>query len=130
MNLAPLPAFSDNYIWMLHDGTRAVVVDPGDAAPAHQALVESGVALAAILVTHHHADHIGGVNALQARLQGPVYGPAHETIPTPCEPLLAITPFLRCTEPEVVASASVQGATAQDAINVLAALREWKNRYR
>jgi hydroxyacylglutathione hydrolase len=87
MNLAALPAFSDNYIWMLHDGVNAFVVDPGDAAPVHAALDERGLALAAILVTHHHADHVGGVDALRSRLQGPVYGPAHEKIPTPFVPL-------------------------------------------
>jgi hydroxyacylglutathione hydrolase len=87
MNLAALPAFSDNYIWMLHDGVKAVVVDPGDAAPVHAALDELGLALAAILVTHHHADHVGGVDALRGRLQGAVHGPAHEKIPTPFLPL-------------------------------------------
>ncbi len=72
---------------MLHDGVAAVVVDPGDAAPVHAALDELGLALAAILVTHHHPDHVGGVDALRSRLQGPVYGPAHEKIPTPYRPL-------------------------------------------
>ncbi len=87
MNLTPLPAFSDNYIWMLHDGSHAVVVDPGDAAPVQAALDAQGLQLAAILVTHHHGDHVGGVNALRPRLQGPVYGPAHEDIPAPFTPL-------------------------------------------
>jgi hydroxyacylglutathione hydrolase len=72
---------------MLHDGVNAVVVDPGDAAPVHAALDQWGLALAAILVTHHHADHVGGVDALRGRLQGPVYGPAHEKIPAPYVPL-------------------------------------------
>jgi hydroxyacylglutathione hydrolase len=87
MNLAALPAFSDNYIWMLHDGVDAVVVDPGDAAPVHAALDALGLALAGILVTHHHADHVGGVDELRSRLQGAVYGPAQEKIPTPFVPL-------------------------------------------
>lgn len=87
MNLAALPAFSDNYIWMLHDGVSAVVVDPGDAAPVLAALDALGLALAAILVTHHHPDHVGGVDALRGRLQGSVYGPAHEKIPLPYVPL-------------------------------------------
>jgi hydroxyacylglutathione hydrolase len=65
MNLLALPAFADNYIWMLHDGARAVVVDPGDAAPVQAALDEAGLELAAILVTHHHPDHVGGVNQLR-----------------------------------------------------------------
>jgi hydroxyacylglutathione hydrolase len=87
MKLVALPAFSDNYIWMLHDGQQAVVVDPGDAAPVHAALDAQGLALAGILVTHHHADHVDGVDALRPRLQGPVFGPAREDIPTPFEPL-------------------------------------------
>jgi len=87
MNLLALPAFADNYIWMLHDGQRAVVVDPGDAAPVHAKLDELGLGLAAILVTHHHPDHVGGVDALRGRLQGPVYGPARERIPQPFKAL-------------------------------------------
>ena len=83
MNLIALPAFADNYIWMLHDGVRAVVVDPGDAAPVQAALDRLHLQLVGILVTHHHADHVGGVNALRAQLQGPVYGPRKEKIPTP-----------------------------------------------
>jgi hydroxyacylglutathione hydrolase len=83
MELVALPAFTDNYIWMLHDSARALVVDPGDAAVVAQALDARGLALAAILVTHHHDDHTGGVDALRARLSGPVYGPARESIPAP-----------------------------------------------
>ncbi len=256
MNLLALPAFADNYIWMLHDGAKAVVVDPGDAAPVHQALDAQGLQLAGILVTHHHADHVGGVDALRSRLHGPVWGPARENIPAPyvalrdgdvvdvmghrwrvldvpghtaghiayfqsgatsapllfcgdtlfsagcgrlfegtpaqmhaslaklaalphdtqvcctheytlsnlrfaaavepgnaerahyhgrCQALreqgrptlpssvgteLQINPFLRCSQPEVVASARAQGAAANDAVSVFAALREWKNTYR
>ncbi len=256
MNLLALPAFDDNYIWMLHDGARALVVDPGDAAPVHEALDARGLELEGILVTHHHGDHVGGVNALRPRLKGPVWGPATEAIPQPFEPLregdlvevlghrfevldvpghtaghiayaqrdaatepllfcgdtlfsagcgrlfegtpaqmhaslaklaalpadtrvcctheytlsnlrfaaavepgnarraaydegckalraegrptlpssigleLQINPFLRCGEAEVVASARAQGAAASDAVSVLAALREWKNRFR
>lgn len=86
MNLLALPAFTDNYIWMLHDGARALVVDPGDAAPVQAALDEAGLELAAILVTHHHPDHVGGVNQLLPRLQGPLYGPALEPMPPACQP--------------------------------------------
>lgn len=81
MNLVALPAFSDNYIWMLHDGREALVVDPGDAAPVADALDNQGLALTGILVTHHHADHVGGLRELSARLQGPVHGPARERMP-------------------------------------------------
>ena len=87
MNLLALPAFADNYIWMLHDGRQALVVDPGDAAPVHQALDAHGLVLAAILVTHHHNDHVGGLAGLRARLRGPVFAPARETIPGPHTPV-------------------------------------------
>ena len=83
MNLLPLPAFSDNYIWMLHDGRNAIVVDPGDAAPVLQALRDMGLSLQAILVTHHHGDHVGGVDGLREVTGAAVYGPAHETMPEP-----------------------------------------------
>ncbi len=81
--MLPLPAFADNYIWMLHDAQDAVVVDPGDAAPVFEALRRTGLRLQAILVTHHHADHVGGVAALREATGAVVWGPAHETIPDP-----------------------------------------------
>lgn len=87
MNLLPLPAFSDNYLWMLHDASAAIVVDPGDARPVLQALERLAVPLQAILVTHHHADHVGGVEALRQATGAVVYGPARESIPPPFVPL-------------------------------------------
>jgi hydroxyacylglutathione hydrolase len=89
MNLIALPAFTDNYVWMLHDGRDAVVVDPGEAAPVIAALDAQALRLAGILITHHHGDHIGGVNALRPRLPAPdrVWGPARESMPQPCHPL-------------------------------------------
>lgn len=85
MNLLPLPAFTDNYIWMLHDGRHAIVVDPGDEVPVLQALQHHGLQLQAILVTHHHHDHTGGVDALRSATGATVYGPAHEPIPQPLQ---------------------------------------------
>ena len=68
---------------MLHDGSDAIVVDPGDAAPVHSALARHKLRLAAILVTHHHADHTGGVDELRDATGAPVFGPAGEVIPEP-----------------------------------------------
>ena len=87
MNLLPLPAFADNYIWLVHDGRRALVVDPGDAQPVFEALRRLGLQLDTILVTHHHADHTGGVAALREATGARVYGPARETIPEPVQRL-------------------------------------------
>lgn len=79
--IIPIPAFRDNYIWAVRSGGRAAVVDPGDAAPVLAWLAQNDVRLCAIIATHHHADHVGGVEALRARYDVPVFGPAHETIP-------------------------------------------------
>jgi len=87
MNLIPLPAFQDNYLWLLHDGQRALVVDPGDADPVRTFLAEHGLQLEAILVTHHHADHTGGVDALRQETGARVFGPARERVPEPLERL-------------------------------------------
>ncbi|MEO7160988.1 MAG: hydroxyacylglutathione hydrolase, partial [Polaromonas sp.] len=87
MYLIPIPAFADNYLWLLHDGKRALVVDPGDAAPVLRALKQSALQLESILVTHHHADHTGGVDALREATGATVYGPATERIPLPSKPL-------------------------------------------
>ena len=81
--MLPLPAFTDNYIWMLHDGRQAIVVDPGEAAPVELALHRWRLTLQAILVTHHHADHVGGVDALRTATGAQVYGPARERMPEP-----------------------------------------------
>jgi len=72
---------------MLQDGSNAIVVDPGDAQPVFDALARDKLQLAAILVTHHHPDHTGGVAALHAATGAPVFGPARERIPEPFTPL-------------------------------------------
>ena len=85
--VVPLRAFKDNYIWTLRNQRFAVVVDPGDAQPVLDYLGRERLTLAAILATHHHADHVGGVAALLSRHKAPVYGPRGEPIPTLSHPV-------------------------------------------
>jgi len=90
LQVSPVRAFSDNYIWLIRapaDPGAAVVVDPGDDRPVEQALQAQGLRLSAILVTHHHADHVGGVGALAARHGARVFGPARESIPCSAQAL-------------------------------------------
>lgn len=87
LEYVPVPAFADNYIWLVSDGHDAVVVDPGEAAPVRAYLAKRGWRLSAILLTHHHADHVGGVAELVGDTRIPVYGPAAEAIPVVTQPL-------------------------------------------
>lgn len=78
LDVHAIPAFTDNYLWLLSRGRDAVIVDPGDAAPVLKTLEERGLNLSAILVTHWHPDHIGGINKLRESHPVPVYGPRAE----------------------------------------------------
>lgn len=89
LSIRGVPAFNDNYLWLLDDGERAVVVDPGDAAPVQAALAQRELSLCAILITHHHFDHTGGVDALLAVAPVPVFGPDDARIPQVTHPLKA-----------------------------------------
>lgn len=83
-SLTPLPALSDNYIWMLADAQRgsALVIDPGEAEPVLDALASQGLKLAAILATHHHPDHVGGIpHLVEAEPEVRVYAPVDDRIP-------------------------------------------------
>jgi len=78
LHIHPIPAFDNNYIWLLHNESDAVVVDPGDAVPVLKFLDERKLNLSAILITHHHADHIGGVRTLLQQYSAQVYAPGYE----------------------------------------------------
>ena len=82
ITVTPIKAFSDNYIWCLQasDSTDAVVVDPGDGQPVLDALSANGLALAGIIITHHHFDHTGGLDLLLAHAAVPVWGPHNPAI--------------------------------------------------
>lgn len=82
LEIVPVKAFKDNYIWTLRDDRRAAVVDPGDARPVIEYLTREKLELVAILATHHHADHVGGIAELLRRGRVPVYGPRGEPIET------------------------------------------------
>ncbi|MBM5810991.1 MAG: hydroxyacylglutathione hydrolase [Gammaproteobacteria bacterium] len=87
LDVRPIPAFQDNYIWLIRgltDPRAATVVDPGTADPVLQALASDDLHLAAILVTHHHPDHVGGVRELAAVTGAAVFGPRHERLPFDC----------------------------------------------
>jgi hydroxyacylglutathione hydrolase len=70
MRVAAVPCLKDNFAYLVIDGTQAAVVDPGEAPPIEAALAREGVQLAAIWATHHHHDHVGGVQALLAKHPG------------------------------------------------------------
>ncbi len=81
LEINPIPAFSDNYFWSIENKDRqSIVVDPGDASPVLDHLTQNKLNLHAILITHHHTDHTGGVNALKKHFNCPVYGPKSEAI--------------------------------------------------
>ncbi len=90
LQVTPVRAFADNYIWLIHaarDPSQVVVVDPGDARPVEETLAAQRLTLAAILITHHHGDHVGGVADLLRRHPVPVFGPAGERVPGDPRPL-------------------------------------------
>ena len=96
IRIHPIPAFRDNYIWLLHDGMHALVVDPGVAAPVISTLAELKLELSAIVLTHLHYDHNLGVPQLLERWPVPVFGPRlneHDRISHPPFPRPGTVPL-------------------------------------
>jgi hydroxyacylglutathione hydrolase len=87
MDVVPLKAFKDNYVWTLRNATHAAVVDPGEARPVLEYLSRENLRLAAILATHHHPDHVGGIAELVEKNRVPVFGPRNEPIATLTQPV-------------------------------------------
>ena len=104
LEIVPLPAFQDNYIWTLRDQKSAAVVDPGEARPVKEYLAREGLSLVAILATHHHPDHTGGIAELVAMKKVPVFGPKGEPIPALTNP---VSQDDKVEIPELAASFSV-----------------------
>jgi hydroxyacylglutathione hydrolase len=104
LNVVPVRAFKDNYVWTLRNATHAAVVDPGEAQPVLDYLAREELKLAAILATHHHPDHVGGIAQILEKYRVPVYGPKNEPIPTLTRP---VSEGDTVTIPELGASFSV-----------------------
>ena len=99
-SIIPVGAFTDNYVWIVRSGASAVAVDPGDAAPVLAYLERESLALTAILATHHHRDHVGGIPALVDRYGARVHGPARE-IASGVDARLAEGDVVRIDEPSL-----------------------------
>jgi hydroxyacylglutathione hydrolase len=82
LQVVPLRAFKDNYVWTLRKGRYAAAVDPGEASPVLEYLAAENLELTAILATHHHQDHVGGIAEILQTRKVPVYGPRGEPIAT------------------------------------------------
>jgi len=87
VSVVPVAAFKDNYVWTLRNASHAAVVDPGEARPVLDYLRREKLKLAAILATHHHPDHVGGIAELRRSFDVPVYGPKNEPIATLTQPV-------------------------------------------
>jgi hydroxyacylglutathione hydrolase len=134
MNLPALPAFADNYIWMLDDAAHAIAVDPGEPGPVAEALDARRLGLAAILMTHRRADHLGGAGegetahapdlAIEA-FDTPAYTDGHIAfdIHTGAGGLIVVGGA-------TLFSPRAHGAAGESGSEVLAALRTWKNHFR
>ena len=126
MYLIPIPALTDNCLWLLHDGKRALVVDPGDAGPVLRAPEQHALQLESILVTHHHANHAGGVDVLRDATLAAMHGPATGHIPEPTTigQELLTNPFLCGRQTTIMAASRRFDASAHDDTAVFSAIRQ------
>lgn len=102
LNVHPIPAFTDNYFWLIHNGTDAVVVDPGASEPVENTLRQMSLSLRAIVLTHLHYDHCWGVPGLLQQWSVPVYGPVlneHDRVTHPPFPKPGTVPLDCVTHP-------------------------------
>ncbi len=104
LDVVPVSAFKDNYVWTMRNASHAAVVDPGEARPVLDYLARAKLTLVAILATHHHPDHVGGIAQLLEKFRVPVYGPRNEPIPTLTQP---VSEGVTVTIPELGATFSV-----------------------
>jgi hydroxyacylglutathione hydrolase len=100
LRIRPIEAFNDNYIWLIDNGVKAAVVDPGESQPVLDKLKADNLSLAAILLTHHHHDHVGGVLELVKHCAAKVYGPAMESLPA-CDVALSEGDQVELPEPHI-----------------------------
>lgn len=75
LSIEAIPTLESNYVWVLHEGHDAILVDPGESGPPLRWLAERDMTLRALLITHHHGDHTDGIDAILAEQAVPVYGP-------------------------------------------------------
>lgn len=87
LSIDAIPALESNYVWALHDGRHAMLVDPGESAAPLRWLAGNGLGLTALLITHHHWDHTDGIDGILAEHAVPVYGPDDQRIPQVDHPL-------------------------------------------
>ena len=114
LNIHPISAFNDNYIWLIEqpESRRILIVDPGDAIPVIQAIERQRFIPIALLITHHHHDHIDGLDQLVERYNIPVYGPETTSIPSITHPLTTSDTLIVDSDFPAITILDISGHTA------------------